>query len=1245
MGPHLSSSQIDELLQLAMSQVKEGAVDRFDENVQIHLKTCESCQEMVRAEREAMRRFAQLEIDTAEERSGECPPDDTWLQIAVGVAPDGLQGYLSHAAECDHCGPLLQSAVEDFSEDLTGAEGRIAGLRSSLPEWQKSLASKLASKEHSPEVEPLKVPLNLSSATSPGVRQRWFQTFLAGVSLQMRWGAAAFLALLVIAGAILFRREEPRPVDVDRLLAQAYASQRTLELRVEGAPYAPIRQERGAARSALGKSEPLLQAEYEIKKGLRAKPEDAGLIAAEGRAELLEWQYDEAIKSLTHALDLNPNSPGVLSDLATAFTQRGDTEGRPIDYGQAIELLGRALQQDPGYKIALFNRAVVEERLDLFEEARKDWENYLRLDPQGGWAVEARQRLEALLQKQRTSSTLPSAERDPLRAILALRGRSSGKDQDPSWPESLDEEYLSIAITDWLPSLGAPPGKIPEADPYAPAWRALTLLATVMSAKHGDRWLADVLSTRFSPSLFDGWNQLTLAVKLNSDGEFDSAAEAATRAEFFLQGTSRAAFLRALWEHAYALQRSQQGSSCLRVIERAIGTGGAQRYPWIAAQFLLEHSICSAMVGQMGNTKSQVLAAISLASSGRYPTLLLRTYHIMGIQAASQDPDVAWKWFLKGLNRHWAGAYRPFRIYQFCAEMSLTAENRGQWHLAQTLMDEAVVHISRTSNHLMEAVARHDLAVDLQMAGYPQGALEEFRKATDLFSSLPPTPAVKASHFSSLVYQASLLSQQVNDDSALHLLDIAKTQFSEQSQYWTWLHYYETLGEVLLRQGNDLKAEYALSAAVRISESALATIGDEDDRSNWERQSMRAYRSLVELELERKHDPRRALEIWEWYIAAPIRIPKSQKLKPDIDFASLASNPPLPRLDRFDLGSADLRNVTIISFAELRVGPVAWVFDDRGVKAARLKISTAELNRAAERFARLCSDPSSDVNEIHQVGRELYDWLFAPFESHLDPARTLVIESDGPLQGVPFGALVSPKGKFLLQNYALVNSPGFEDWSLLRRGPDFSPRDRVLVVSAPSGTNQLEMNLPFLPDSGAEAQSVSSTFYHPRLLLGSQATIEAVRRDLATTRVFHFAGHAITSETGGGLLFEVPSRIETEGESRNGFLDVQGVSRLPLQQVDLVVLSACTTGRADSDYASPHGLAQAFLRSGVPHVVASRWDVDSVSTRIFMRDFYTYLVMGRSPATAIALAARIILQRPETAHPYYWAAFNAFGLS
>jgi CHAT domain-containing protein len=1241
--PHLSISQIERLLQLDSEESEEGVVNRGNENARLHLNACEICQRRVRAEQETMGRLAQLKPNTTEARGPLCPPDNLWLEVAARITTEGSDGYLSHAAKCDHCGPLLHEAIEDFGEELTPSEeALIANIGTAKLEWQNSLASKLISKEHPHKSQPLENFLATSSSSGSKARREAFRPSFAGVSLRIRWAAAACLVLLLITAAILAHREGTPVVAVNRLLAQAYTERRPFDLRIEGAPYAPLRQERGAVHSAFAKPESLLRAEYEIKKGLAGKPEDADLLASKGRAELLEWQYDEAIKSLKHALDMNPNSSSILCDLATAYALRGAEEGETSDYGLAVEFLGRALQQDPENKVALFNRAVVEERWGLFSDAGTDLENYLKLDPHGDWTGEARERLDALQQKQKTSSSQPSAETDPLRAIVKLKRRVNDRGQSPLWPEALDEEYLSIAITNWLPSVAT---RQPANEKRTtPTWRALELLAEILAASHRDLWLADVLSAPLSPRLLAGWNDLALAVQYNSQGNFDSAAQAARQAEVLLKEDSRAAFLRALWEHAYALQRSQQGRSCLSVLRPAIESVESERYPWIATQVLLEHSICSAMVGQMGNTKSRVMAAISLADAAHYESLLLRTYHIMGIQAASQDPDAAWRWFQKGMTRHWAGSYRPFRVYQFCSEMSLTAENRGQWHLARALMEEGVTHIARTPNRLMEAIARHSLAVDMQMAGYPSEALATFRQAADLFASLPPTPAVKASQFAVLVYQASLLTQQGNDDSALQLLNVARSSFSEQSQYWTWLHYYEALGEALLQHGNDKEAEYALNAAVRISESALATISDESDRTDWERQTMRAYRSLVELKFGREHDPRRALEIWEWYITAPIRTPRSKARKPDIDFSSLELRPSLPHLDGVATRLADLRGVTVISFAELRDGTVAWMFDDRGIQAARIRVSTEKLNQTAERFARLCSDPSSDFREIHQVGSQLYDWLVAPFESHLDPTRELAFEADGPLQQVPFGALTTAQGQYFSQNHVLVNSPGFEYWPTLRHDVGFTSNDNMLAVGAPSGTPHFRMKLPYLPDSSAEAKALSLLFPHSRLLLGNQATIEAIRRDLALTRVFHFAGHAITRSTGSGLLFEASPTVGGTEENEPGFLDARGVARLPLQRVDLVVLSACTSGGVDSEYASPHGLAQAFLRGGVPHVVASRWDVDSASTRSLMQEFYKYLIAGQSPAAALGFASEDIRLRSATAHPYYWAAFSVFGL-
>jgi CHAT domain-containing protein len=70
-------------------------------------------------------------------------------------------------------------------------------------------------------------------------------------------------------------------------------------------------------------------------------------------------------------------------------------------------------------------------------------------------------------------------------------------------------------------------------------------------------------------------------------------------------------------------------------------------------------------------------------------------------------------------------------------------------------------------------------------------------------------------------------------------------------------------------------------------------------------------------------------------------------------------------------------------------------------------------------------------------------------------------------------------------------------------------------------------------------------------------------------------------------------------------------------------------------------LALVFLAKGVPHVIASRWNVDSSSTVLLMEVFYEKLLAGASVPQALASAEAALRQRAP--HPYYWAAFDAFG--
>ena len=77
----------------------------------------------------------------------ECPSNDDLRQLAAGLTPDAIATKLTqHTATCDHCGPLLKTYTEDFSDDFSPEEqAALAKLQSSSEGWQKALAKKMAS--------------------------------------------------------------------------------------------------------------------------------------------------------------------------------------------------------------------------------------------------------------------------------------------------------------------------------------------------------------------------------------------------------------------------------------------------------------------------------------------------------------------------------------------------------------------------------------------------------------------------------------------------------------------------------------------------------------------------------------------------------------------------------------------------------------------------------------------------------------------------------------------------------------------------------------------------------------------------------------------------------------------------------------------------------------------------------------------------------------------------------------------
>lgn len=126
-----------------------------------------------------------------------------------------------------------------------------------------------------------------------------------------------------------------------------------------------------------------------------------------------------------------------------------------------------------------------------------------------------------------------------------------------------------------------------------------------------------------------------------------------------------------------------------------------------------------------------------------------------------------------------------------------------------------------------------------------------------------------------------------------------------------------------------------------------------------------------------------------------------------------------------------------------------------------------------------------------------------------------------------------------------------------------------------------------------------------------------------------------------GLLFaganNAWSGIFNLSNIEDGILTSEEISRLDLSNTDLVVLSACETGKGIINVNGILGLQYAFKRAGVGSIIMSLWKVPDEVTSLLMTFFYTELLKGNNKQAALTNAMKQVQERyPD---PYYWGAW------
>ncbi|MGI0490931.1 CHAT domain-containing protein [Alkalinema pantanalense CENA528] len=291
--------------------------------------------------------------------------------------------------------------------------------------------------------------------------------------------------------------------------------------------------------------------------------------------------------------------------------------------------------------------------------------------------------------------------------------------------------------------------------------------------------------------------------------------------------------------------------------------------------------------------------------------------------------------------------------------------------------------------------------------------------------------------------------------------------------------------------------------------------------------------------------------------------------------------------------------------------------------------------------------PPPDSNEVpyNPAMQKLHEILITPIADLLPkkPDQTVVFVPQESLFVLPFAALQDRQGRFLIEQHTIVHAPSIQVLDLASSPQKTSPTaTAALIVGNPVmpaifdlATNTAEplANLPF---AEKEAIAIGKRLQVP-VLTQAHALKSTVLAQMPKAKLIHFATHGLLDDfrrsgIPGALAF-APSA------GNDGFLSSDEIAQLRLQ-ADLVVLSACDTGRGTISGDGVIGLSRAFMIAGARQVVVSLWQVPDDSTAELMQQFYT---QGQKVPDAQALRSAMLETMKSYPEPLNWAPFLIMG--
>jgi CHAT domain-containing protein/tetratricopeptide (TPR) repeat protein len=291
--------------------------------------------------------------------------------------------------------------------------------------------------------------------------------------------------------------------------------------------------------------------------------------------------------------------------------------------------------------------------------------------------------------------------------------------------------------------------------------------------------------------------------------------------------------------------------------------------------------------------------------------------------------------------------------------------------------------------------------------------------------------------------------------------------------------------------------------------------------------------------------------------------------------------------------------------------------------------------------------PAPDKNPT-QTLQKLHQLLIEPIADLLpaDPNERVIFIPQSELFLVPFPALQDQDQNYLIEKHTILTAPSIQVIDITSRQANQTHSKTIqnaIIVgnptmpSLPPQYGETPQKLAPLPGAEREAETIAALF-KTQALTGNAATKTAILSKLPQANIIHLATHGLFNDFQGlqSAIALAPTGTDP------GFLTAAEILDLKLS-AELVVLSACNTGRGKITGDGVIGLSRAFMSAGIPSIIVSLWSVPDAPTAELMSEFYTYLNQNQLDKAQALRQAMLTMMKKYPNNPRAWAAFTLIG--